>query len=130
MVALVAFGSVYVITRSVHIAMVFSLLPLLLGSLNILSGFAYSLTATAFVIAAFFAMMPQDSILVSAVREGRVETFLTALLESANAPGATPVTAAAPGAAPTGASPAPPAVASPTPPGAIGQPEPQAGAAP
>jgi len=50
-VAAVAFGSAWAITGSVRIGLLFGAVPLVLGTLNILTTVAYSVTALAFLLA-------------------------------------------------------------------------------
>lgn len=52
------FGSLYVLTRSVSVSLIGALLPLVLGSLNILSGIIYTGTGLCFIAAVLWLIAP------------------------------------------------------------------------
>jgi hypothetical protein len=59
-IAGVTFGSVWAISGSVNIGLIVALIPLLLGSLAILSEFAYGLAALSLIAAVVLQIVPQE----------------------------------------------------------------------
>jgi hypothetical protein len=59
-IAVVTLGSVWVISGSVKIGLVVALIPLVLGSLAILSEFAYGLAALSLIAAVALHVVPQE----------------------------------------------------------------------
>jgi hypothetical protein len=60
LVAAVTFGSVWSISGSVKIGLIAALIPAVLGSLSILSGFAYGLAGLSLIVAVALYALPQE----------------------------------------------------------------------
>jgi hypothetical protein len=83
-IAIVTFGSVWAISGSVKIGSIAALVPLILGSLAILSEFAYALAALSLITAVVLQIVPQEWVEAGRRLGGQVVTEILKKTSNSN----------------------------------------------